>query len=47
MTAPLLISVAFAAVTAGAATLWALLVANGMNGMPEASPGERHDIRTW
>ncbi|MGU3386062.1 hypothetical protein SAMN02799625_03470 [Methylobacterium sp. UNC300MFChir4.1] len=47
MTAPLLISIAFAAVTAGTATLWALLVANGMNGMPEARPTERHDIRTW
>ncbi|MGU3465681.1 hypothetical protein ACLBXO_12565 [Methylobacterium sp. C33D] len=47
MTAPLLISVAFAAVTTAAATLWALLVADGMGGLPESRPVERHDIRTW
>ena len=47
MTAPLLISVAFAAVTTAAATLWAVLVANGMNGLPETRPTERRDIRTW
>jgi hypothetical protein len=24
-----------------------VLVANGMNGLPETRPTERHDIRTW
>ena len=47
MTSPLLISVAFAVGTTAAATLWALLVADGMSGAPESQPVEGRDIRTW
>ncbi|WP_173009245.1 hypothetical protein [Methylobacterium sp. P1-11] len=47
MISPLLISVFFAVVTTAAATLWALLVADGMSGLPEGRSPERHDIRTW
>ncbi|WP_331289866.1 MULTISPECIES: hypothetical protein [Methylobacterium] len=47
MTASLLISVAFAAVTTAAAALWARLVANDMAGLPDGRPTEKPDIRTW
>ncbi|MHB2208989.1 hypothetical protein [Methylobacterium sp. CM6257] len=47
MTSPLLISVVFALVTTGVATLWAAFVATGMEAMPEPEAVERRDIRTW
>jgi hypothetical protein len=47
MISPLLISVAFALVTTGAAALWALLVAADMSSLSEAETAERRDIRTW
>ncbi|MCJ2134355.1 hypothetical protein MKK69_09855 [Methylobacterium sp. J-026] len=47
MTSPLLISVAFAFATAGAAWLWGLLVAVGMNRQPDVGSTEKPDLRTW
>ncbi|MGH1589412.1 hypothetical protein ACRBEV_14980 [Methylobacterium phyllosphaerae] len=47
MLSPLLISVAFAIVTTAAAAVWAVLVADGMSGVPEGRSAERRDIRTW
>ena len=47
MISPLLISVAFAFATAGAAWLWGLLVAIGMNRPPDGGSMEKRDLRTW
>jgi hypothetical protein len=47
MDSSLLISVAFAIVTTGAATLWAVLLADGLSGVPDGKPAERRDIQTW
>jgi hypothetical protein len=47
MTSPLLISVAVALVTTGAASLWAALVATGMEALSDTETAARRDIRTW
>jgi len=47
MNSPLLFSVIVALLTAGAAALWAMLVAADMTGLPDADATERRDIRTW
>jgi hypothetical protein len=47
MTSPLLISVAVALLTTGAAALWAILVGSGMSWLPDSKITDRRDIRTW
>jgi hypothetical protein len=47
MNSPLLLSVIVALLTAGAAALWAMLVAADMTGLPDADATEPRDIRTW
>ena len=48
MNAPFLFSMVAALLTAGAAALWAMLVAADMTGLAaEADATERRDIRTW
>ena len=47
MTSPLLLSAALACATTGAAWLWGVLVAVGLDRLPEAGTPEGRDIRTW
>jgi len=47
MTSPLFISAALACATTGAAWLWGILIAGGLDRLPDAGSAERRDIRTW
>ena len=44
---PLLVSAAAAILTTGAAMLWAVAAASGMEPDAGVRAGERRDIRTW